>query len=154
MENANEAIYLGVYTMIFVIALSLTIFLFSSLMTYTEDAYEYMHKATTDSVNISGDENRHLILNGQEVLSYYYNYIKKDNYSDKSYDSNTVVTINLNTKNETPLMLEKDNVSYKDLLNKIGMQNKYILTVGSNTTENITYINIIKATEEELQEKI
>lgn len=154
MENANEAIYLGVYTMIFVIALSLTIFLFSSLMTYTEDAYEYMHKSTTDSVNISGDENRHLILTGQEVLSYYYNYIKKDNYSDKNYDSSTVVTINLNTKNETPLMLEKDNISYKELLNKIGVQNKYILTVGSNTTENITYINIIKATEEELQEKI
>ena len=32
MENANEAIYLGIYNMIFVIALSLTIFLFSSLI--------------------------------------------------------------------------------------------------------------------------
>lgn len=154
MENANEAIYLGVYTMIFVIALSLTIFLFSSLMTYTEDAYEYMHKATTDSVNVTGDENRHLILNGQEVISYYYNYIKKDSFSDKDYNSDIVVTINLNTKNESPLLLEKENISYKELLNKIGANNKYILTVGSNTTQNTTYINIIKATEEELQEKL
>ncbi len=154
MENANEAIYLGVYTMIFVIAMSLTIFLFSSLMDYTDEAYDYMHKATDDSVNITANINRHLILTGQEVLSYYYNYIKKDNFSDKDYNSNVVVSINLNTKNEAPLMLEKDNISYKDLLNKIGASNKYILTVGSNTTENIIYINIIKATDEELQEEI
>ena len=77
MENANEAIYIGIYTMIFVIALSLTIFLFSSLMNYTDEAYDYMHQQSNDAVTVTGEVNRHLILTGQEVLSYYYNYIKE-----------------------------------------------------------------------------
>ena len=39
MDNATEAIYIGVYAMIFVIAMSVTIFLFSSLLDYSEQAY-------------------------------------------------------------------------------------------------------------------
>ncbi len=42
MESVNDALYIGIYTFIFVIALSLTIFLFSSLMSYTDRVYEYM----------------------------------------------------------------------------------------------------------------
>lgn len=153
MENANEAIYIGIYTMIFVIALSLTIFLFSSLMDYTDQAYDFMHEQSNDAVMVTGEINRHLILSGQEVLSYYFNYIKKDRYSDNTVNSNVIVNINLNTKNETPLMLENKNLSYKEAMNKIGSDNKYILTVDSRTNENNTYINIIKATDEELQEE-
>ncbi len=152
MENANEAIYLGVYTFMFVMALSLTIFLFSSLMTYTDNAYAYMHQATNDGVNITGGENRHLLLSGQEVISYYYNYIKKDNYTDKTVYPETVVTINTHTKSEAELLLDDVDLSYKDVVERIGMENQYILTVGENTTDDVTYINIIKATPEELEE--
>lgn len=152
MENANEAIYIGIYTMLFVIALSLTIFLFSSLLDYSEQAYDYMHKQSNDAVIMNVPTNRHLILSGQEVISYYYNYIKKDRFSDKDYNNNIVVSINLNTKNDTPLMLDNDNLKYKDLIEKVGINNKYILTVGENTNDQNTYINIIKATEEELNE--
>ena len=49
-------------------------------------------------------------------------------------------------------MLTSDTLSYKDILNKVGLTNKYILTVDENTNSEYTYINIIKATEEELQE--
>ena len=76
MENANEAIYIGIYTLIFVMALSLTIFLFSSLMSYTDEAYDYIHQQANDAVTVTGEVNRHLILTGQEVVSYYYNYVK------------------------------------------------------------------------------
>lgn len=152
MENANEAIYIGVYTMIFVIALSLTIFLFSSLMDYTDEAYEYMHAQSNDAVMVQGEVNRNLVLSGQEVLSYYYNYIKKDKYTDETVNSDVVVTINLATENETPILLENTNLTYKEVTNKIGMSNKYILTVDSKTDENTTYINIIKATDEQLNE--
>lgn len=152
MENANEAIYIGIYTMIFVIALSLTIFLFSSLMNYTDEAYAYMHEQANDAVMVTGEINRHLVITGQEVLSYYYNYIKKDRYSDENINSDIIVSINLNTKNESPLMLESKNLTYKEVINKIGMNDRYILTVDNRTNENTTYINIIKATEEELQE--
>ena len=152
MENANEAIYLGIYTMIFVIALSLTIFLFSSLMEYTDEAYEYMHRVGNDSVTISAEENRNLILTGQEVVSYYYNYVKKDRFSDETYNSNTIVTINLNTSNEAPLILDSTNLTYKEVIEKIGANNRYILSVDNRTNDTTTYINITKATDEELQE--
>ena len=83
MENASEAIYLGIYTMIFVIALSLTVFLFSSMLDYSEDAYEYMHSLGNDAVIVNAPANRHLLINGQDVISYYYNYIKKDSPQNK-----------------------------------------------------------------------
>lgn len=152
MENANEAIYLGVYAMIFVMALSLTIFLFSSLMTYTDEAYEYMHRVGNDTVTITGEVNRNLLLTGQEVVSYYYNYVKKDRFSDETYNSDTVVTINLNTSNESPLILDSTSLTYKEVIEKIGASNMYILSVDNRTNDNVTYLNITKATDEELQE--
>ena len=138
--------------MIFVVALSITIFLFSSLMNYSEEAYDYMHMSSNGAVLVNVPVNRHLILNGQDVISYYYNYVKKDRYSDSTYNSNTVVNINLNTKNESPVILTSDTITYKELLEKISLTDKYILTVDESSNSQITYINIIKATEEELQE--
>lgn len=153
MENANEAIYIGVYTMIFVIALSLSVFLFSSLLDYSEESYDYMHSSGNDAITVNAPVNRHLILNGQEVISYYYNYIKKDRFSDANYNNQIVININLNTNTESPLMLTGNNISYKELVEKIGLTNKYILTVDNNTNDEYTYINITKATNEELQEE-
>ena len=153
MDSVNEALYIGIYTFIFVIALSLTIFLFSSLMSYTDHVYEYMHDLSNDGVNISLQADRHLILSSQEVVSYYYNYIKKDRLSENIVDNSVVLSINLNTKNESPIYLERTDLSYKDLMQKLGNNTQYILTVGRNSTEDVTYLNIIKATDEELQEE-
>ena len=153
MESVNDALYIGIYTFIFVIALSLTIFLFSSLMSYTDHVYEYMHDLSNDGVNVSLQAGRHLILSSQEVVSYYYNYIKKDRLSENIVDNSVVLSINLNTKNESPIYLERTDLSYKDLMQKLGNNTQYILTVGRNSTEDVTYLNIIKATDEELQEE-
>lgn len=153
MDSVNEALYIGIYTFIFIIALSLTIFLFSSLMSYTDRVYEYMHDLSNDGVNISLQADRHLILSSQEVVSYYYNYIKKDRLSENIVDNSVVLSINLNTKNESPIYLERTDLSYKDLMQKLGNNTQYILTVGRNSNENVTYLNIIKATDEELQEE-
>ena len=153
MESVNDALYIGIYTFIFVIALSLTIFLFSSLMSYTDHVYEYMHDLSNDGVNISLQADKHLILSSQEVVSYYYNYIKKDRLSENIVDNSVVLSINLNTKNESPIYLERTDLSYKDLMQKLGNNTQYILTVGRNSTEDVTYLNIIKATDEELQEE-
>ena len=153
MDSVNEALYIGIYTFIFVIALSLTIFLFSSLMSYTDRVYEYIHDLSNDGVNISLQADRRLILSSQEVVSYYYNYIKKDRLSENIVDNSVVLSINLNTKNESPIYLERTDLSYKDLMQKLGSNTQYILTVGRNSNENVTYLNIIKATDEELQEE-
>lgn len=153
MDNAQEALYIGLYTFIFVIALSLTVGLFSSIMNYTDDAYEFMHTSSNGALIISERENRHIVLSSTEVLSYYFNYIKKDRLDSSVIENNAVVTINLNTKDETPIYLDNKNLSYKEALQKIGQDNKYILTVGKQTNDNVTYINIIKATPEELEEE-
>ena len=153
MDNAQEALYIGLYTFIFVIALSLTVGLFSSIMNYTDDAYEFMHTSSNGALIISERENRHIVLSSTEVLSYYFNYIKKDRLDSSVIENNAVVTINLNTKDETPLYLDSKNLSYKEALQKIGQDNKYILTVGKQTNDNVTYINIVKATPEELEEE-
>jgi|GEM_PF-2770572 len=153
MDNAQEALYIGLYTFIFVIALSLTVGLFSSIMNYTDDAYEFMHTSSNGALIISERENRHIVLSSTEVLSYYFNYIKKDRLDSSVIENNAVVTINLNTKDETPIYLDSKNLSYKEALQKIGQDNKYILTVGKQTNDNVTYINIIKATPEELEEE-
>jgi hypothetical protein len=153
MDNAQEALYIGLYTFIFVIALSLTVGLFSSIMNYTDDAYEFMHTSSNGALIISERENRHIILSSTEVLSYYFNYIKKDRLDSSVIENNAVVTINLNTKDETPIYLDSKNLSYKEALQKIGQDNKYILTVGKQTNDNVTYINIVKATPEELEEE-
>lgn len=152
MDNAMEAIYIGVYAMIFVIALSITIFLFSSLLDYSEQAYDYMHMSSNDAVLVNVPVNRYLILTGQEVVSYYYNYVKKDRYSDETYNNNVVININLRTKDESPVMLDSDTLTYKEVLDKVSLTDKYILTVDENTNSEYTYINITKATDEELQE--
>lgn len=153
MDNAQEALYIGLYTFIFVIALSLTVGLFSSIMNYTDDAYEFMHTSSNGALIISERENRHIVLSSTEVLSYYFNYIKKDRLDSSVIENNAVVTINLNTKDEAPIYLDNKNLSYKEALQKIGQDNKYILTVGKQTNDNVTYINIIKATPEELEEE-
>lgn len=153
MENANEAIYIGVYVMIFVIALSLSIFLFSSLLNYSEDAYDYIHTEDNSAMLVNVPVNRYLILNGQDVISYYYNYISKDRFTNKNYNNNIVVSINLNAKDEAPLMLDGENMTYKEVVQRVGLGNKYILSVGQNTNNDYTYLNIIKATPEELEEE-
>ena len=122
-------------------------------MSYTDRVYEYMHDLSNDGVNISLQAYRHLILSSQEVVSYYYNYIKKDRLSENIVDNSVVLSINLNTKNESPIYLERTDLSYKDLMQKLGSNTQYILTVGRNSNENVTYLNIIKATDEELQEE-
>lgn len=153
MNSISEALYIGIYTFIFVIALSLTVFLFSSLMTYTDQAFDYMHLSSNGALNVSLQSDRHLVLSSQEVLSYYFNYIKKDRLSEDIVDNSVVVSINLNTKDETPIYLERTDLSYKEVMQKLGDTNQYILTVGRNSNDDVTYLNIVKATEEELQEE-
>ena len=152
MENVNEAIYMGVYTMIFVIALTRTIFLFSSLMSYSDSAYEYMHSIDNNGMLLNTQANRYLLINGNEVISYYFNYIQKDKYLNKDYDDKTIVTINLNSSNDSPLYLNQDDLSYKEVVEKVGITDKYIISVDQRTNSEYTYINITKATQEQAME--
>ncbi len=152
MDNVNEAIYIGVSAMIFVIALSLTIFLFSSMMNYAEEAYDFMHEVSNNGAVINTAVNRYLVISSEDVVSYYYNYIQKDRFNNPDYNENIVVSINYKTKDETPVYLA-DDLTYEGLIDRIGFSNKFILNVEDNRQDGKTYINIIRATEQELEEK-
>lgn len=153
MENANEAIYTAVYVTIFVLALSLTIYLFSSLMSYSDEAYEYMHTINNNGVVMNTSVSRNLLLTSQEVVTYYFNYIQKDRYLNGDYDDDCTVTINLNTKNETPSYLTQDDLTYEEVVEKLGTSDKYVLTVDKSSTVSHTNITITKATQEEIDEE-
>lgn len=152
MENANEAIYIGVYTMIFVIALSLTIFLFSNMMSYSERAYDYLHAVGDNSITESTIVNRNLIISGQEVISYYFNYVKKDRFDSATYNSNTIVKIYLNKYEPDGSGGIENDWSYEKLLQNINLEDSYILSVDTSTTKDVTIINICKATPEQLEQ--
>ncbi len=152
MDNVNEAIYIGVSAMIFVIALSLTIFLFSSMMNYAEEAYDFMHEVSNDGAVINTAVNRYLVISSEDVVSYYYNYIQKDRFNNPNYNENIVVSINYKTKDEAPVYLA-DDLTYEGLIDRIGFSNKFILNVEDNRQDRKTYINIIRATDQELEEK-
>lgn len=152
MDNVNEAIYIGVSAMIFVIALSLTIFLFSSMMDYAENAYDFMHEVSNDGAVIDTAVDRHLIISSEDVVSYYYNYVQKDRFNNPDYNDNIIVSINYKNKDEAPVYLA-DDLTYEGLIDRIGLSSKFILRIEDNRQDGKTYINIIRATDQELEEK-
>ena len=137
-ESANDAIYIGVYVLIFISALSITIFLFTNIVKYAEKSYEFGQNETGSTVNNNAGTTYNLgqdkvYLTTDEVVSYYYNYIKKDQY-DSTAAGNVEyhVTIyyntnpNSNSKYETGYTTTDD---YNTLMSRLKCNNneKYVL---------------------------
>ena len=109
-ESAFDAIYIGIYVFIFVIAVTSTIFLCNSISNYSDMAYEFSHKTDNSALIVGSEVQRNNIINGEEVINYYYNYIKKDKYDGSSdAGSNYIVSINLNGKGQTPNLITDTN---------------------------------------------
>lgn len=165
-ESANDAIYIGVYVLIFIAALSLTIFLFTSVVQYAEKSYEFGQNETGSTVsNNAGTTYKvgqdQVFLTKDEVISYYYNYIAKDQY-DNSAPSNIEyhVTIYYKLKSNGDIDTasyyktgngpnDKKASSYNDLISKIKCENneKYTLEYvneKNNGSSTIKYIEIKK----------
>jgi len=146
-ESAFDAIYIGIYVFIFVIAVTSTIFLYNSISNYSDMAYEFSHKTDNSALIVGSEVQRNNIINGEEVINYYYNYIKKDKY-DASSDagSNYIVSINLNGKGQTPNLITDTNLTYKELIQKIGFTNKYLIEYTKQTSDGKAMINISRVT--------
>lgn len=146
-ESAFDAIYIGIYVFIFVIAVTATIFLYKSISDYSDMAYEFSHKSDNGALIVGSEVQRNNIINGEEVINYYYNYIKKDKYDgSNAQNSNYIVSINLNGKGQSPNLLTDTNLTYKELIQKIGFNNKYVIEYTKQTNDGKAMINISRVT--------
>lgn len=119
MENSYEALYTGVYLFVFVAAMTIAVYLFQGVNDLANNSYDYGKVVTGDAV-IETDTEEAKYLSREDVISYYMNYIKKDNYDENNDDKELqlpVVEIDgINT----------NNLEYSDLLGKLSKKNYYI----------------------------
>lgn len=157
MENSTfEAIYTGVYIFIFIIALSITIFLFKQTNDFADRAYNYNVKAIENSVILNAPAQKYRLIDGYEVVSYFYNYIKRDSFGDNKTKIEYVVTI----KNQSGSTLISSDTSVTPIstLNSttlgkfiamINVNTKYVLTY-KTVTNSLVYIDIQEATQDQI----
>ena len=153
-DSAFEALYTGAYVFVFIIALTVTIFLFSSITDFADLAYEYEETSGDSSVIVDTPVNQNLLLSSGEVMSYYYNYIKKDIYGDDSKKESYNVIIKTKAKDEAGADLSvisgESDMTISELSARLGKNNKYILRYKSvDNVGNVT-IEIQKATQAEI----
>ena len=119
MENSYEAIYTGVYLFVFVAALTIALYLFQGVNDLADRSYDY-GKVVEGNAVIETDAEEKKYLSKEDVISYYMNYIKKDNYDENNDDKELqlpVVEIDgINT----------NNLEYSELLGKLSKKNYYI----------------------------
>lgn len=81
MENSYEAIYTGVYLFVFVAALTIALYLFQGVNDLADRSYDY-GKVVEGNAVIETDTEEKKYLSREDLISYYFNYIKKDNYEN------------------------------------------------------------------------
>ena len=126
-ENATEGIYIGVYIFIFVVALSATITMFFMINNYAELSYEYGKKIENSGTLIEGaPTTTYRIVNGDQLIAYYYNYIR---------NSSNIYHIEVkNLKGDNILELNKM-YNYNEVLNLISPSKEYVLNYNKVTTK-------------------
>lgn len=148
-ESAYQALFTGTYIFVFIISLTVTLYLFNSITDFADLAYEFNTAVSDNSTIINAPVEANRLLSGEEVISYYYNYIKHDLYTEKESPVNYNVTISgIGNINE----LSNKSLSY--VASKIGIENKYILhykgaAYDAEGKKNID-IEIVKATQEQI----
>lgn len=157
MENSTfEAIYTGVYIVVFMAALTITIFLFKTTNDYADLAFEYNERALDESVIINAPVQKFRLINGNEVISYFYNYIKRDVFGDSKTTIEYVVTVR--NQGNTPIISSDKNITsqttlnsttYSKFVNLINLNGKYVLNY-KTVSQNLVYIDITEATQQQI----
>lgn len=150
-ENATEAMYMAIYIFVFIIALSATISMFYMVNSYAETSYEYGKKIDDKALIENVPTTTYRVVTGNQLISYYYNYIK-------NVDSNSVYNYKITVQNENGTTLKlvdnANNNEYSQLLKSVNPASKYYLKYNKVTTDsNGKYqidILIKKANQEEL----
>ena len=124
MENsAFEAMYTGVYIFVFIAALTMTLYMFKNVNEVSENSYEYGMNTTSQSlIDESSEKDR--ILNANDVISYYYNYV--------DYDITDFKNVHVEIKDRNGAILSSG-ISYNDLKSRLGTENYRLKCVRVNS---------------------
>lgn len=147
MNNSMyEGLIVAAYITVFIAATTLTIFLFTSIQEYADKAYEYSNRISSGSlmeITIPTEEQDAIILRGDELISYYFNYIVYDAYTS-NYKSD--VRTEMKNSNNFNVVVDgisinnigKSNLSYASFLDYINLNKKYSLKFTEYTDDKKT----------------
>lgn len=99
-DSGYNSLMMGVYIFIFIIATSLTVYLFKTTVDFADKAYEYGKVTTGDSVIETTAAPKYNTVTGAELLTYYYNYKSPDKYgttTTPNYDFRNIDNINISS---------------------------------------------------------
>ena len=144
MENsANEALIIGAYVFVFVIALSSAVYLFHSVYKYSELAYKYENNIGKGNLVSGIPSDNKIIMNGTDVMSYIFNYNLYDAYTISSSITKNY-NVKILNKNDTNIF-DLSHSSYSALYNLIDLNEKYELkyvSIDKGNDGNITSAEI------------
>lgn len=155
-SSATKALYIGAYIFVFVSALTVTLFLFNSILDFSNLAYEFETSNVSNQILINVPVEAKRLLSSDEVASYYYNYIKSDVYVNNTNDTNIYIVQICDSNNNVIFDTSdtnknaNENKSYKEIINKLGKDNKYILSYKKVDSNGKVVIELRKATQEEI----
>lgn len=125
MENSYEAIYTGVYLFVFVAAMTIAVYLFQGINDLANTSYDY-GKAVTDNAIIETSDEDTKYLSKEDIISYYFNYIKKDNYEDAPTG---LPELEITYNGYTLSSSSENNNDYMWLKTHLPSSKKYLLTL-------------------------
>lgn len=156
-ESAYSALYTGTYVIVFITALTVTLYLFNSIVNYADLAYEFDEKVVDTSVIVNQPYGENQLLTASEVASYYFNYVSNDVSGGQELTKDFKVDIyNFTEANEGYLIEYKDRVnqtyySLQEVIQKLGTDVKYIMKVTKKDQNGKLYCVIRQATPAELK---
>ena len=158
-SSATQAIYTGTYIYVFVAALTVSLYLFNSILDFSNVAYEFEGKIEENEVIVDVPVEANRLLSADEVASYYYNYIVKDQFEDTENTNNEIEKYNVKIldKNSNEIDFKNSGMeikNYKSVIDKLGAEKKYILKYKSVDLNGKINIQIKEATSDEIQDML
>lgn len=156
-DSSSTALYTGAFVMVFVSSLTISLFLFNSILDFSEKAYDYNVNIADNQTIINAPVGTERLLTSEQVASYYYNYVSHDLYEgskpSESYDvrifTSTSVSRSSQLNVKTNYNITKVDWTYKELMQKLGNKT-YILTYDSVSSSGKPVIIIKQATIEQI----
>jgi len=139
-KSAEQAIYVGVNTFIFIVALSISLTLMFNVRNMSELAIKIDQNTPTGGVIKTIDAKEKRIIKGSDVLAYYYNYIVPYYINENSeigdvekiYNhSNVYLKIESGSKEMYRLInnVKNDDFSLKEITDNLDINAKYELKI-------------------------
>lgn len=128
-DSTSTALYTGAFIMVFVASLTISLFLFNSILDFSELAYDYNINVADNQTILNVPVGTERLLSAEEVASYYYNYVSFDLYggdkNNETYNVQIYTSTNINSSN---LLKADQSLTYRKLIDRLGSNTTYILS--------------------------